>query len=313
MTNNKNNLIKNIILLNFLGIISGLFSIMLLASLQSGFLFKYRQFFVIFFLLTIIVTVILGVIFLIKKKEFLYKLCLTILIVTSVISIGFYLIVITGIFDKIRSVDELRAYVLSFGAWMPVIYIILNFLQVVILPIPGFVAVATGVALFGPLLATVYSFIGITLGSIVAYFIGKKFGYKVVKWIVGKETLDKWLLAVKNKDKIVLTFMFLFPLFPDDVLCFVAGLSSMSTKYFLIMITLSRLITITITSYSVNGNLIPYTTWWGVLIWVVVILLTVVFTIFLYKNGNKIEKKFTKFLRKIFKRKKNERKNDTTR
>ena len=172
----------------------------------------------------------------------------------------------------------------------------------VILPIPGFVAVASGVALFGPNLAVLYSFIGILLGSIVAYFIGKKLGYNVVKWLVGKETIDKWLLAVKNKDRIILTFMFLFPLFPDDVLCFVAGLSSMSTRYFLIMITITRIITILVTSYSVNGNLIPYNTWWGLLIWAIVIVLTVVFTVFLYKNGDKIEKKIVGRLKKFFKK-----------
>jgi uncharacterized membrane protein YdjX (TVP38/TMEM64 family) len=95
------------------------------------------------------------------------------------------LIIITGIFDKIRSVNELRAWVSSFGIWMPLIYIIINFLQVVILPIPGFVAVASGVALFGPNLAVLYSFIGILLGSIVAYFIGKSKQDKLPAW---KET-----------------------------------------------------------------------------------------------------------------------------
>ena len=74
MTYNKNKLILNIIVLNFLGVVSGLFSIMLLMSLQSGFLFKYRHFFIVLFIITIVVVLILGVVFLIKKKEFLYKI-----------------------------------------------------------------------------------------------------------------------------------------------------------------------------------------------------------------------------------------------
>ena len=192
----------------------------------------------------------------------------------------------------------MRAYVASFGAWAAIIYIILNILQVVVLPIPGFVAVATGVALFGPHLATLYSFIGIIIGSFIGFFIGKYLGYKVVTWLVGKETLDKWLNAVKNKDRIVLTFMFLFPMFPDDVLCFVAGLSSMSTPDFMKLVTISRILTISVTSYSVNGSLIPYNTWWGLLIWAIIIIFTVIATILIYKNGDKIEQKFVKLFRK---------------
>ena len=302
MIDNKNKRISNIIVLIILGVFSILFTVLSISSLQSGFLFRNKLPILITFAVIIFSVAVAGIVFLIKKKELLYKLCLTTLIITSIVAVLFYLIIITGIFDKIRSVNELRAWVSSFGIWMPLIYIIINFLQVVILPIPGFVAVASGVALFGPNLAVLYSFIGILLGSIVAYFIGKKLGYNVVKWLVGKETIDKWLLAVKNKDRIILTFMFLFPLFPDDVLCFVAGLSSMSTSYFLIMITITRIITILVTSYSVNGNLIPYNTWWGLLIWAIVIVLTVVFTVFLYKNGDKIEKKIVGKLKKFFKK-----------
>ena len=67
----------------------------------------------------------------------------------------------------------------------------IQFLQVTILPIPSFLTVSVGVLLFGPLTAGIFSSIGIILGSILAFYIGKKFGYKVVCWIVGKESLDK--------------------------------------------------------------------------------------------------------------------------
>ena len=313
MTDNKNKRILNIILMLFLGVVSVLFTILSLASFKSGFLFQYRYFFITIFILCIAITLILCVYSFLCKKETFYKICLAILMLFTLLAIGYYLIVITGIFDKIRSVEELRKWVSSFGAWMPIIYVIINFLQVVILPIPGVVSVATGVALFGPNLAILYSYIGILLGSITDYFLGKKFGYKVVYWLLGKETVDKWLLAVKNKDRIVLTFMFFLPLFPDDVLCFVAGLSSMNTKYFIIMVTIARLITIAATSYSINGNLIPYNTWWGVAIWILIVIITIFTTIFLYKYGDKVEKKVLKYLKDKFKRKSNESKNNFTR
>ena len=71
-------------------------------------------------------------------------------------------------------------------------------ISVYLCPIPGSVAVAAGVALFGPLKCAIYSFIGIILGSVVAFAIGRWVGYKAVKWIVGEDTLKKWLF-IKSK------------------------------------------------------------------------------------------------------------------
>ena len=177
---------------------------------------------------------------------------------------------------------------------MPVLFIVLQFLQVVILPIPSTVTVVAGAALFKPFLGSIYSLIGIVAGSLVAFLIGRYAGLRVVSWLVGKETLEKWLKKIKGKDKLLLTAMFLLPVFPDDVLCFVAGFSSMSVWYFLAVILISRVLAIFTTSYSVS--LIPFDTWWGILIWAVLIALVIVLFVFLYRKSDAIlgwfEKKF---------------------
>ena len=46
--------------------------------------------------------------------------------------------------------------------------------------------------------SSLYSFIGIFAGSVVAFAIGRCLGYRVVCWIVGKEDLDKWLKKIKG-------------------------------------------------------------------------------------------------------------------
>ena len=118
---------------------------------------------------------------------------------------------------------------------MPIVYIIFQYLQVVLLPIPSVVSTLAGVALFGPWWTLLFSFIGIWLGSISAFFIGRKLGYKAVAWMVGEETLNKWQKKLKGKDALVLTLMFFLPVFPDDVFCFISGLSSMKKRYFFII------------------------------------------------------------------------------
>ena len=188
----------------------------------------------------------------------------------------------TGLFYVIRSEELFRDYMRRAGALMPLLYIFFQFLQVVILPVPAFVSTAAGVALFGPFKAALCSFVGIVSGSLVAFFIGRKIGYKAVAWMVGKDDLDKWLKKVKGKDNFLLTAMFVLPLFPDDILCFVSGLSSMTWQYFVVMITLARSVGIAATCYSVN--FIPFNTWWGVLIWCALIALIAVSFVAMYKN-----------------------------
>ena len=163
------------------------------------------------------------------------------------------------------------------------------------------IAVAVGTAMFGPLRCSIYSFIGIVLGSIVAYAIGKIVGYKAVCWIVGKENLDKWQQKLKGKDYLILSLMFLLPLFPDDILCFIAGMSSMTWGYFLVMITITRAISIFSSAFSFE--LIPFTTWWGIMIWIVIAALVFISFWLVCKHYEKIDR----FIKDKFKFKRKKR------
>jgi len=209
-----------------------------------------------------------ALLFYICGKQSMYRLTVCLMGFADICAVVFFALCATKLLGKINSVEALRQYIQQAGSMAALIYIVFSFLQVVLLPVPGSVAVAAGVAMFGPLKCSVYSFIGIVIGSVAAFAIGRWIGYKAVCWIVGKDSLDKWLEKLKGKDYLILSLMFLLPMFPDDILCFVAGLSSMSWQYFLVMITVTRIISVFTTAYSFE--LIPFTTWWGILIWVVI-------------------------------------------
>ena len=244
---------------------------------------------------------VLTIVFYADKKDFLYKI--------FALSIGCYLLIIlclyvfraSGLGDKINSVESFRDYIGSFGAYAVLLFIAVQFLQVAVLPIPAFITVGAGVLLFGPLKSAIYSFIGIFLGSLTAFAIGRIFGFKVAKWLVGEQDLKKWLNRIKGKDKAVLTFMFLFPFFPDDILCFVAGITTMSPLYFTVMTIVTRTISVFSSCYSLNNDIIPYTTWWGILIWIILIVLCIVLCVVIIKYGDKIERLFKKHKKKTSK------------
>ena len=239
----------------------------------------------------------LDLVFYFLKKEIVYKFCITAYILGIFFAVAFYVLLSTGFMDVLTDARRLDEFLSQSGgvyAGTVLLFVLLQFLQVVVLPIPSTVTVVAGALLFGPLLGSLYSLAGIVLGSLVAFLVGRYAGHKVVGWLIGRETLEKWLKKIKGKDKLLLTAMFLLPVFPDDVLCFVAGLSSMSLVYFLIVIILSRIFAIFTTSYSIS--LIPFDTWWGLLIWGVLIVAVIVLFVFLYKKSDAIlgwfEKKF---------------------
>ncbi len=236
----------------------------------------------------------LDIVSYIRRKEFLYKACIIGYVMLVFAGVVLYILLRTGFMEIAGDEDLLEEYLKRTGVWMGVLFVLLQFLQVVILPIPSTVTVVAGAALFGPLVGSLLSLLGIVLGSLVAFLVGRYAGIRVVAWMIGRDTLEKWLKKIKGKDKLLLSAMFLLPVFPDDVLCFIAGLSSMSIWLFLGVILLSRVLAIFTTSYSIS--LIPFNTWWGILTWVAIGVLVVLLFVVLYKKSDAIlgwfEKKF---------------------
>lgn len=267
------------------------FSVLYVNTFNTGFFFKYSTLLNCLSCVVISILTVLTVAFFIENKEFIYKLFFVIVVFFALTVTLLYFLKLSGILNKFDSIDAFREYINGFGSWTYIVFVVFQFLQVVVLPIPSFITVGAGVLLFGPFICSLLSSIGIILGSLVAFFVGRKFGYNVVKWLIGEKNLTKTLKTIKGKDKIVLTFMFLFPFFPDDVLCFVAGITSMSSIFFVTMIIVVRLIGIFVQSYSFNNNFIPYDTWWGILIWILFFVLTFIFAYIVYKYGDKIENK----------------------
>lgn len=295
----------------FLAVISSvatiLFTVICMSMFESGYLYKYATLITSVAVCVEIIYITSMFVFLFLKHEMVYKLLLTGIVLVAVALVVLFFLQITGLLQKINNIDDLRELIDSTGAWAPVVFIVLQFLQVCLLPIPGILTIGAGVLAFGEWRTCVYSFIGILIGSLVAFAIGRVIGYKAAAWLVGKETLDKWLSKLKGKSNIILTAMFILPMFPDDVLCFVAGLSPMSWKYFIIMQIFARAISVLSTSYTVGGSIIPYTTWWGILIWICIGIAVIALFVFLYKKGDKIENWFINLFSKRAQRKDNKK------
>jgi len=282
-------------LLTFFALTAGciVFTVLCLANSHIPFVQKYHTWLLVTSIVLLTLCCGFCIWLVLRNKETWIKAFLSVYIFLLFCLVLIYILQKTGFFKLVNSSEGLQSYLEKAGAWMPILYIVLQYLQVIVLPIPSVVSTVAGIALFGPFKTFLFSLMGILLGSVTAFFIGRKLGYKAVAWIVGKETLDKWQKKLKGKDNLILTMMFLLPLFPDDVLCFIAGLSSMSNRYFLLMVFITRIIGIAGTCYSFN--FIPFDTWWGLLIWGVFFAAIITAFLLIYKYMDKIQRFLKRF------------------
>ncbi len=86
------------------------------------------------------------------------------------------------------------------------------------------------------------NYIGISLGSLVAFLLAKKYGIQLVQSIFPREKYEKYSeWAGKSRSYTVLLFLgMVLPLFPDDFFCYFSGLTKMKMKKFAIIILLGK-------------------------------------------------------------------------
>jgi uncharacterized membrane protein YdjX (TVP38/TMEM64 family) len=106
--------------------------------------------------------------------------------------------------------------------------------------IPGGTIGLVGGVLFGTIGGFLLSAAGTILGSILVFLLSKRFGRPFVLKFVNPETIGKYDHIKESKLNVILFLIFLFPLFPDDMLCFIAGLSAMPLKTFGMIVLLAR-------------------------------------------------------------------------
>lgn len=173
--------------------------------------------------------------------KYLYRI-----IVISIIALSIIFIIYSiklGIFnDKNIMIN----YINELGLIAPIIFILLQITQVLIPIIPGSISAIVGVLSFGPILGFIYNYIGLIIGSIISYYLAKRYGINLIRKIFKESTINKYL----NKDKFTKLFLIaiILPYFPDDLLCYIAGVSNIKFKNFIIIILLGRPISLLFTS-----------------------------------------------------------------
>ena len=240
-----------------------------------------------------------------KKKEkikgIVIKLAITILIIASIIAIT-YIILDHYHLTNITK-EQIQEIIDKTGPWGPLVFCLIVFLQVTFIPLPGAIVILAGSVCFGFWLSLLYCFISMMLGALFAFKLGRVLGRKFVNWVIkDKEMVNEYLKKVHGKEFVVFFYMFVFPIFPDDALCALAGITPLKWSEFIFMQLVSRPISIISTLIFMSGDVIPFKGW-GIILLIIIAIISIILFVISYKNADKITKFFNDKLMKISKKK----------
>ena len=236
------------------------------------------------------------------------KSCKILFLINVIFSVAFtvyHVLSVNNLLFIFKSVSNFKNFILSTGNKGKFIYTFLQMAQVIFLPVPASIIALAGALIYGPFWGSVYCIIGVLLGSYIAFFLGRFLGFKLVVWIAGYDNAKKYANILNNSGKLFLGIAFLLPMFPDDILCLIAGITSMKFKYFFIITTLFRPIGAICMCYFGGGYIIPFSGW-GIPVWIIIGILMAALVFLAYKYQSKIE---TWIVNKFKKKKENKRSN----
>ncbi len=147
----------------------------------------------------------------------------------------------TPLGELLRNPQQLNLALQKWGHWIPLITISLHVLQVLTAPIPGTAIDAVNGLLFGPWLGTVYSMIGIMVGSTLVMGLARRFGRPLVERFVNPTSVQRLDQMIAKRGSLVIFLIFLLPFLPDDAVCFLAGLTTIPLLELALLALIGRL------------------------------------------------------------------------
>lgn len=156
-----------------------------------------------------------------------------------------------GIFT---SQEKLQRCIAGCGLWGASVFTVFQAVQVVVPILPGGIGCLCGVLLFGPWRGFWYNYLGICIGSMLAFLIAKYCGKPILKCLFREKTIQRYEKLMSEQGHFTKWFAaaIFLPVAPDDFLCYLAGTTEMSFAKFAIIILLGKPAAIALYSAGLN-------------------------------------------------------------
>ena len=195
----------------------------------------------------------------IKQRELSERQQKRIAVIAIIFAVVFMALVVIFVgIPLVRFISEperFRQWVEKYGFWGKVAFVGMEVIKVVVAVIPGEpFELAAGYA-FGAWQGLLLCTIGITIGSLIVFYLVKKFGMSIVRIFFKQEKIDKMRFLKESKRRDVsLAIIYMIPGTPKDALNYYAGLTGIKLRTWVLICSVGRIPSI-ITS-TLSGDLL---------------------------------------------------------
>jgi uncharacterized membrane protein YdjX (TVP38/TMEM64 family) len=185
------------------------------------------------------------------------KLISVIVVITVLVSLYKFHTVILGTLSWFGSREAVSTSMERAGLWGPVILFILFVLQVFLAFIPGQALMIASGYLYGFWGGFLLSWISLVVGGEIAYLLARKYGRPFAEKWISPAVLERWNKAAAGQGVAFFAISLVMPLVPNDAMCYVAGLGTISRIRFSTANLLGRGMACLVTSAAgaYGGNL----------------------------------------------------------
>lgn len=177
-----------------------------------------------------------------KKIKLLSAILKLILLLVILIAIPAYIYFFQyDLIEQFSNMENVNALFKEYKAESVAVYLAAQILQIIICIIPGqWLQFAAGY-MYGFWIGYLLSLVGAAIGTVLTYYIARLLGHDAMHLIFGEERIHQQLETLNSKKAVVLVFLiFLIPGVPKDLCNYVAGLSEMKLKPFLLVSLIGR-------------------------------------------------------------------------
>ncbi len=168
---------------------------------------------------------------------------------------------LTELISVISDQQAVSEYLKSFGVLGPIVLFVLMIAQVFVAVIPGHALMVTAGYVYGKL-GLLIVIASTVIGSQVAFMIARWYGRNLINKLASPKIIERWNNAAQHQGIIFYFFAFVLPIFPSDLMCYVAGLATISPKRFLIANILGRTVcAVFVTLIGIYGMHPPVEFW----------------------------------------------------
>lgn len=146
----------------------------------------------------------------------------------------------TGFFQAMSSLAAMRDYIDRLAPYSHLAYFLIQLLSVILAPIPSNITALAGAMLFGTWPAFLLTTAAVCAGSMLVFALARVLGRSFADQLVSQTISARYLDVIRRKRDVFLFLAFLFPFFPDDLLCILAGLTDLPSGRFFLMVLLAR-------------------------------------------------------------------------